>query len=124
MVRLAARLEQTHPLHFEVNVGFSRVARILCSCYFLLPSQLAYSMRLEPGLQLIYGGETVQLEFIPIKTKVHLQEKATLTNTLYDNHVYTTEQSLHEASQCTTTEIQPEDSLEVVNTNSPASFLT
>jgi GNAT superfamily N-acetyltransferase len=80
-------------------------------------------MRLEPGLQLIYGGETVQLEFIPIKTKVHLQEKATLTNTLYDNHVYTTEQSLHEASQCTTTEIQPEDSLEVVNTNSPASFL-
>jgi ribosomal protein S18 acetylase RimI-like enzyme len=72
---------------------------------------------------LIYGGETVKLELISIKTKIHLQEKADLTNTLYDNHVYTVEQSLHEASQCNTSENQSESTLEVVNANSPASFL-
>jgi GNAT superfamily N-acetyltransferase len=65
----------------------------------------------------------MQLEFIRVQTKEHLQRKADLTNTLYDNHVYTAEQSLHEASQCTTTENQSEDALEVVNSNAPTSFL-
>jgi ribosomal protein S18 acetylase RimI-like enzyme len=65
----------------------------------------------------------MQLEFIRVQTKEHLQNKADLTNTLYENHVYTAEQSLHEASQCATTELQSENSLEIVNSNSPASFL-
>jgi GNAT superfamily N-acetyltransferase len=65
----------------------------------------------------------MQLELIRVQTKEHLRSKADLTNTLYDNHIYTLEQSLHEASQCTSSEHQSEDVLEVVNANAPVSFL-
>lgn len=38
----------------------------------------------------------MKLEFVQVQTKEHLQAAADLTNTLYDNHVYSAEQSLHE----------------------------
>jgi GNAT superfamily N-acetyltransferase len=38
----------------------------------------------------------MHLKLIPVQTKVHFQAAADLTNTLYDNHVYSAEQSLHE----------------------------
>jgi GNAT superfamily N-acetyltransferase len=72
-----------------------------------VPSQLACPRRLELELALIYGGETVQLELIRIQTKEHFQAVADLTNTLYDNHVYSAEQGLHESA----------------NANPPTSFL-
>jgi GNAT superfamily N-acetyltransferase len=49
----------------------------------------------------------MQLELIRIQTKEHYQAAADLTNTLYDNHVYSAEQGLHE----------------LANANPPASFL-
>jgi ribosomal protein S18 acetylase RimI-like enzyme len=49
----------------------------------------------------------MQLEFIQVQTKEHFQAAADLTNTLYDNHVYSVEQSLHE----------------LANAHPPASFL-
>ena len=51
--------------------------------------------------------QTLQLEFVPIQTKKHHQAVADLTNTLYDNHVYSAEQGLHESA----------------NANPPTSFL-
>ena len=51
--------------------------------------------------------QTLQLEFVPIQTKDHHQAVADLTNTLYDNHVYSAEQGLHESA----------------NASPPASFL-
>jgi GNAT superfamily N-acetyltransferase len=49
----------------------------------------------------------MKLEFVQVQTKEHFQAAADLTNTLYDNHVYSAEQSLHESA----------------NANPPASFL-
>ncbi len=40
----------------------------------------------------------MKLEFVQVQTKEHFQAAANLTNTLYDNHVYTVEQSLHEVA--------------------------
>ena len=51
--------------------------------------------------------ENLQLEFVRVQTKEHYQAVADLTNTLYDNHVYSAEQGLHESA----------------NKNPPASFL-
>ncbi len=49
----------------------------------------------------------MKLEFVQVKTKEHFQAIADLTNTLYNNHVYSAEQGLHESA----------------NANPPASFL-
>ena len=47
MVRLAARLEQTQPLHFEVNIDSREKREFYVRASFFVPSQLAYSRRLE-----------------------------------------------------------------------------
>jgi GNAT superfamily N-acetyltransferase len=49
----------------------------------------------------------MKLEFVQVQTKEHYQAVADLTNTLYNNHVYSAEQGLHESA----------------NANPPASFL-
>lgn len=51
--------------------------------------------------------KNLQLELVRVQTKKHYQAVADLTNTLYDNHVYSAEQGLHESA----------------NTKPPASFL-